>query len=218
MQPVATETSIGVFHIMKIIQSLSAVPREDRVLYRMGFKPGKAEIPESMQPMVNQAMQTGLKLLEPKACYDLRGLRLLERGHLVIEPDFHIQCAKLYDWMAGCTEVYLLAVTIGPALDEEVRRLSETDNLTGAFLLNAYGAEAAEALIESLNDRIVKLAELDGKTTTKRYSPGYGEWDISDQKTLLNLLEADKIGILLTPQFLMLPEKSVSAIAGVKVR
>ena len=61
-------------------------------------------------------------------------------------------------------------------------------------------------------------AELtDGETLVSRYSPGYGDFPLAAQSTVLALLDAPRtVGVALTDTLLMVPSKSVSAIIGVK--
>lgn len=180
----------------------------------MGFKSNVADVPESMKPLVEEAIERGGELLEPLACYDFRPVRKIKPDRIEVSANFTIQSQKAFRWLNGCNGIYLVAVTIGPKLDQKVAELSASGEVTRAFLLNAYGSEAAEALMESLDREVSKLAGKRGLETTKRYSPGYGDWPITAQRDLLNTLEAHLIGIRLTEQFLMIPEKSVSAIIG----
>lgn len=182
----------------------------------MGFKPARADIPAAMKPLVEEAIDLGRSLLQTRAVYDFRPVEFAEPDSIDVNGAFLIESGKVFRRMAGCTGLYLTAVTLGPALDRKVAELSRSNDMTRAFLLNAYGAEAAEALMIQL-DRILKgLAAEQGLTTTKRFSPGYGDWDITAQKELLGTLQAENIGIKLTDSYLMIPEKSISAIIGVK--
>jgi len=189
----------------------------------MGFKPHKADIPEAMKPLVIEAMALGRDLVKPIACFCNHRIIMPSgtetRRHderLEIESAFAIDSRKVITWMNGCSEIYLAAVTLGPELDAKVAELSQSGDMTRAFLLNAYGGEAAEALMESLDREIARQVQARGMTTTKRYSPGYGDWPVTAQRDLLGHLGAERIGIRLTESCLMIPEKSVSAIIGVK--
>jgi hypothetical protein len=199
-----------------IITGLQAIPEIKQVYARMGFKPQKAEIPASMRGLVDEAINRGRELVATKACYDFRPIRMTAPDLIEVGNSFSIKSPKVHQWMDGSVELYLMAVTIGPELDEEVARLSSSGDMTRAFLLNAYGAEAAEALMEELTREIIRIARAKGFALTKRYSPGYGDWHITAQKDLLGLIRADKIGIQLTESCLMIPEKSVSAILGAR--
>lgn len=199
---------------MTILDGLDAEPELTQVYGRMGFKPRPAEIPESLRQLVDEAIQSGRELSEPLACYDFRPIKIAGTSALAVDGRFSISSQKVFQWMAGCHGLYLCAVTIGPRLDRKVAELSAAGKMTQAFLLNAYGAEAAEALLHQLNKTIIRMCRDSNLETTKRYSPGYGDWPISAQKDLLGTLQAERIGIRLTEKYIMIPEKSVSAIIG----
>lgn len=182
----------------------------------MGFKPNVADVPASMKPLVEEAIESGRELLKPLGCYDFRPVRKTKPDRIEVSANLTIQSQKVFRWLDGCNGIYLTAVTIGPKLDQKVAEWSASGEVTRAFLLNAYGSEAAEALMESLDREISGLARKRGLETTKRYSPGYGDWPVTAQKELLETLEAHLIGIRLTEQYLMIPEKSVSAIIGTR--
>ena len=203
---------------MIILDNLRAEPDLKQVYSRMGFKAGKAGIPDSMLALVDEAVQHGRELLKPTGCYDYRPIRMIPPHRIELDKAFSIESEKVFRWMEGCVGLYLCAVTIGPELDREVVRLSNSGKVTRAFLLNAYGAEAAEALMARLNRVIVNSIKKQRMEATKRYSPGYGDWEIAAQRDLLGTLGAEKIGIRLTEKYIMIPEKSVSAIIGVRDR
>jgi len=182
----------------------------------MGFKPAAASIPESMLSMVDEAIRKGRELASPKGCYEFFTLNSIAPDRVEVVGQFSIKSSKVFDWMAGCDGLYITAVTLGSELDRTVAEMMASAEVTLGYLVNAYGAEAAEAAMVEMNRMISNEANEKGLATTKRYSPGYGDWDISDQKEVLKAVDADQIGISLTDNFLMIPEKSVSAIIGVK--
>lgn len=201
---------------VRILDDLAAEPALHQVYARMGFKPRRAEIPVSMRNLVEDVLQLGRKLVRPRAIFRHCGIVQMHQDGIELEDGWRITSVKVRSWMEDCHSLYAAAVTLGPDLDRRVLELSSGGDVTRAFLLNAYGAEAAEALMESLDAHLAKLESQRGFSTIKRYSPGYGDWRISAQKELLDHLGADRIGIQLTDSFLMIPEKSVSAIIGVR--
>ncbi len=213
-----TVTPLSIMSEAIIVKNLPAVPQMNQVYGRMGFKPQKADIPASLKPLVEETIHLGRELVQPLACYGFLSVQRTEPDHLTLENGFTIESRKVAQWMGGCSGLYLAAVTLGADLDRKVTELSTSGEMTRAFLLNAYGAEAAEALMESLDREIARVAASGNLTTTKRYSPGYGDWHLSAQRELLEILQAHSIGIQLSDHFLMIPEKSVSAIIGVKPR
>ena len=116
--------------------------------------------------------------------------------------------------LKGCSEAVLFAATIGPACDRLVKR-AEIRSSALAACYQAAGAAAVEAYCDELNDKITEEAKARGLFTRPRFSPGYGDLGIGNQKIWFRLLDITKnTGISLTDSYLMVPTKSVTAIIG----
>ncbi|UCF06813.1 MAG: hypothetical protein JSV33_07255 [bacterium] len=100
--------------------------------------------------------------------------------------------------------------TIGPAVEEEVTALSGRGELLRAVVLDSVGSVAAEATADYMDRRIQGEAAREGLKTSCRASPGYGDWEIREQGAIFELLPTGRIGVRLTPSFMMVPRKSVS--------
>ena len=116
--------------------------------------------------------------------------------------------------LAGCTEAVLLAVTLGPGADAQIRRAGVGDVAAGAAS-DALASVLAEQAAEAAEARLRALAAAEGMYLTGRYSPGYGDWPIGVQPRLAALLDTPRrIGLCVTDSCLMLPRKSVTAALG----
>ena len=122
---------------------------------------------------------------------------------------------KLARHMYGCHAAYLVCGTLGAGFDAFQRRVSVSSG-ADALIVQAIGAALIEKFMDSIEDEI--RAELfPGETLVQRYSPGYGDFPLAAQRTLLALLDAPrKVGVALTDTLLMVPSKSVSAVIGVR--
>ena len=49
---------------------------------------------------------------------------------------------------------------------------------------------------------------------TNRISPGYGDWDVAEQRRLFRLCPADEVGVTLNEACVMTPAKSISLLVG----
>lgn len=149
---------------------------------------------ERYDAMTSGALSVARSLVAPKGIYayaagrDLPGSRIFER----------------LERMAFCV------CTIGPALEEEVTRLSGRGDLLGAVVLDAVGSVAAEAVAEHMNGAIAADASREGLRTSRRASPGYGDWDVREQASIFRLLPAERIGVRLSETCMMIPRKSIS--------
>ena len=115
--------------------------------------------------------------------------------------------------LEGCSQVALLAATIGPQVDALIRRHSSLDPVY-ASILQATGAMYIEELVDLVNSEIKKIAAAQGLKTKPRYSPGYGDVPLQVQKDFFRLLPCTRIGLTLMDTLIMAPEKSVTAFVG----
>ena len=49
----------------------------------------------------------------------------------------------------------------------------------------------------------------------RRFSAGYADFKLENQKMIYEKLQMDKIGVTINSGFILLPEKSVTAISGI---
>ena len=116
--------------------------------------------------------------------------------------------------LKGCGRVYLMAATLGVAADRLIARASAV-RMSDAVLYQAAAAAMIETCCDEVNDAIRQEAERDGLYCRPRFSPGYGDFDISHQRDLSRLLDTPrKIGLTVTESCLLAPIKSVTAVIG----
>lgn len=102
-------------------------------------------------------------------------------------------------------------VTCGAAISLLEKELFAADQYSRYLLLHGLGVQLAESLAAKMHQHIRLELHLDAKQG-KRFSPGYPAWpELADQKTLVQLLNAGKIGVCLSEKFQLIPELSVSA-------
>ena len=123
--------------------------------------------------------------------------------------------SKALAWYVGeATELFLFGATLGSRVDSALRRMA----LTSVAEAGA-GQAVAAALIETYCDDC--CAELqkqlpEGKKLKWRFSPGYGDWALEEQKILFPVLDcAHTIGLTLTESCMMAPVKSVTAVMAI---
>ena len=188
----------------------------DKVLARLGYASGKTKLDSKINDILNEEIETAQKLFSPKQVEAFGTLKLAGQKNIYIEPSYSLESMDIFDLFKGCINAAGFAVTIGPALEQKRDQYMRDKETTRALVLDAAGSVAAEELAEIANGQIVRSSAQKGYTATRRFSPGYGDWNVSGQKNLLEWLGAERIGIKLTENFQMLPEKSVSAILGLK--
>ena len=110
--------------------------------------------------------------------------------------------------LKGCQEALLLGATLGSRVDAAIRRLA-----LGSVAEGAAAQAVAAALIESYCDEVQAKFDTGGLAQRPRFSPGYGDWDLAEQRQLFPVLNCAKlIGLTLTEGCMMAPTISVTAV------
>ena len=130
---------------------------------------------------------------------------------------FQGQSRDLDHHLRHCREGILYAVTLGPEADRLLRRWSAQSMAkaaVGQAVCAAWLDELCAAYCESLQQGLAQ-----GEYLTPPFSPGYGDWDLAAQQTVLDRLQAPKrLGLSLTGGGMLVPEKSVTALVGISDR
>lgn len=126
---------------------------------------------------------------------------------------FHSKALARY--VGNAKELFLFGATLGSRVDVALRRMS----LTSVAEAGA-GQAVAAALIETYCDDCCNELQKQlpaGKQLKWRFSPGYGDWPLEEQKILFPVLDcAHTIGLTLTESCMMAPIKSVTAVIAVE--
>ncbi len=162
------------------------------------------------------AMARSFRLCRPAGCWRVVDFLKVDKAHLQLPGDCVIASRDVVSKFGNCRKLWLGAVTIGAVLPEQVQRDFAEHSDFDAVVGDAVGSETADAAMSFLH-RSARQSMLrrGGLVTERRFSPGYGDWTLKGQEIFFALLPMTAMNVKLTPSFTMLPEKSVTAVAGI---
>lgn len=108
----------------------------------------------------------------------------------------------------------LFLCTAGAEFTSLADHFTSNGDLLEAYLVDAIGSLTVENAMDKIQIGIEAEWEDPGFKITNRYSPGYCNWHLNEQKKLFYLLDGHDSGVELSESCLMLPRKSVSGIIG----
>jgi len=118
-------------------------------------------------------------------------------------------------YLENCVSVLVFGATIGIEADRLISRYSAVSP-SRALIMQAVGAERIESLCDALCEQINKEKASAGLRLKTRFSPGYGDFELTAQKDIFSALDCSrKIGLTLNQSMSMSPSKSVTAIVGI---
>ena len=154
-------------------------------------------------------------LINPSYTYTIKDVEWARGSISFVEDSIIFKSRVIARLLENCSQVAMFLVTIGEYLEETAYRLARDGRMLQATVLDAIGSDAVEKLAEFVQDRIREIANTEGLVTSQRFSPGYCDWNIGQQRMLFWALRGSTLGIRLTGECLMVPQKSISGIIGI---
>ena len=173
------------------------------------------ELPARILSLVDEYIENAYYLINPSYSYIIKNVEWVHGSIALIEDSIIFKSQVIARLLEQCEKVAVFALTIGNHLEETVSQLARDGLVLQASALDAIGSVAAEKLADTVQDQIGEMAHSYGLTISRRFSPGYCDWHIGQQRMLFWALRGNVVGIRLTGSCLMLPQKSVSGIVGI---
>lgn len=189
----------------------------EREIYRyLGYKGKQPD--NQIKCLVQEIVEELQKVITPRSIFRECQCRVEENARVVFWDttfNFSMKSVHLANNLKNCSHVIFFAATIGNTPDSLMKKY-EITNMTKALILQATAAEFVEAYCDEIQEKIKKQKEIAGYYLRPRFSPGYGDLSIENQKEIFQILECEKrIGLTLTDSYLMVPTKSVTALIGI---
>lgn len=170
-----------------------------------------ADFPASL---LDQACTEAYILAQPKATWQIYEYDASTATIMGTYP-LKLEAPKIINYLSQAIQIAVIALTIGPKLEDKVSTYFATGEYTSGLLLDAAGTAAVEVAADQVCDFIKSQTTRQGYLTLPRFSPGYGEWDITVQPLILALANGDAIDLKVTDSCMLQPRKSITAVIGI---
>jgi hypothetical protein len=190
-------------------------PSLEEVATIMGYSPGTE--PSFVPEMVSLLLEEAPSHVSAGGCYEIFRITELKIPQgMIVHDSGELRCgSKIARQISGSDSFALFITTAGNSFDAWIKSKSSEGDVLAEYLCSSIGSVIADKVADILQEEINIMAVEAGKGITNRYSPGYCSWNIREQRAIFDLLPSEKIGVSLTPSFLMKPIKSVSGIIGI---
>lgn len=188
----------------------------DKIYHRLGYKKLTTEISALQQK------ETDALIHEASSLIALQGMSLRLKisqndGETIsVSGNLMFRSKKLSAFLRNCREVILMGATSGSAIMEAIRDKTGRNDLTAAVVYDATASEMTDGALEWIMQYMNQALRREGKTLLpRRFSAGYADFALENQKIIYEKLQMDKFGVQINPSYILIPEKSVTAITGI---
>ncbi len=187
---------------------------EEYELSRLFGGAGRQSFSCSLTAKIESCKDRLSTLLEPRLHYRIEKIANVGRGFVSLQGGTTFKSLKLSQALKDSDEIVCFVATVGSVIEDQIIALMAANCLSEAYVLDAMGSVAVENMVEQFHQRNgAKFAE-EKKSVTLRFSPGYCDWPVTEQKKLFGLFGSEFTGVELLDSCLMQPRKSISGIFG----
>ena len=187
----------------------------DEVLRYLGY-PIDAAPSGPIQRDLDRWIEAAAERAAPRAVYVVAPVAQIDRRSLRLETPQQVDpfAGAIGEFLGVSRYVAAFVATAGPGVEELASERMRDGDALAAMIVNAVGAERAEAAESVVIERLRERDRGEGLAPTLPYSPVYCGMALTEQRKLFALLGDDTAGVTLTVDCLMRPLKSVSGLIG----
>ena len=201
---------------VNILERISIDPPFKKIYHRLGFKKKTTELTAQQQKETDLFIEEALSFITLKGCALRAVIKKNDGSNVVIVGDVNWESKQLSRFLGDCPEALLMGATAGSAIMEAIADKTKNDNLSAAVVYDATASEMTDAALDWLMAYLNSQLRREGKNLLpRRFSAGYGDFKLENQKSIHHLLEMQKIGVAISSNFILRPEKTVTAITGI---
>lgn len=171
----------------------------------------KAKNENGIETLLEECIKESESALKYRVCYIETDLNF--DGEVCDFGVFSVASSDLKRSLKNSKKAIIFAATVGVEIDRLILK-NMAVSPTKAVIFDAVGSERIEALCDNFCDFIKEEKDAE---ITPRFSAGYGDLPLEFQAQIFNILGCEKkIGLTLNDSLIMSPNKSVTAIFGIK--
>jgi len=198
------------------LEKIVIEPPRAKIYQRLGFKKRTTKITSNQQKETDRFINEASSLISLKGSLLRLAINHNDGEKIILAGDLTFTSKKLSAFLRECKEAVLMGTTTGNSIMEAIKEKTNQDNLAAAVVYDATASEIVDAGLDWIMDYLNQQVRRERKTLLpRRFSAGYADFDLKNQKAIYQKLQMEKIGVTITPSFILLPEKSVTAVSGI---
>ena len=193
-------------------------PPYAKIYSRLGYKRSTTQLSAAQQKETNLYIEEAVSFILLKGSILRTVINKNDGEEITLSGNVTFRSKKLSALLKDCPEAVLMGATTGIEIMDAIREKTNSDDLAAAVVYDATASEMVDAALDWIMDYLNQQLRRDGKRILpRRFSAGYADFKLENQKMIYEKLQMDKIGVAINSGFILLPEKSVTAISGISL-
>ncbi|RZB32078.1 MAG: hypothetical protein SRB1_01697 [Desulfobacteraceae bacterium Eth-SRB1] len=207
---------MGSVPLLQIFPSINIPLPMGAIYRRLGYKRGVTKVNERKREEVGQYIEYAASLVSLKGAGIRVPLERVDPPLIVLKTGADVRSVRLAGLLNGCKEALFIGSTSGSVVMDAILEDTEGGDMTRGVVIDAVASEMTDAALDWIIGFFNRLlARENARLTRKRFSAGYGDFLLENQKMMYDMLKLYRIGVTINENFILMPEKSVTAVVGI---
>jgi hypothetical protein len=205
---------MNVVHYFDVI-TLAEWPR-DAIYRRLGYRKASTRMTAKRQVETERQIKEALDLIHLQGAVLRLPIRIEQPDRVILPEDLVFTSKNLATFLRDVHEIVLMGATAGDEIMAAIQKDTARDQVAKGVVMDATASEIVDAALDWIMAYLNQGLRREGKLLMKtRYSAGYGDFALENQRAIHRLLAMERLGVSLTDTCILVPEKSVTAVTGV---
>ncbi len=192
------------------------VPKE-KIYRRLGYRKGMTRLHDREREDTERVIDEAADLIRLKGVAARLVIAEKKAGETVLAGGKTVRSRSVARLLRNSEEILLMGATAGRDIMEAIATESSRDHLTHGVILDAAASEIVDGALNWIMALLNQELRREGRHLTKRrFSAGYGDFLLYHQEWIYQELGLDRLGVQINRSFMLVPEKSVTALAGIE--
>lgn len=172
------------------------------------------KIGADLQEIIQEAIAETFSLVQFKSYFQCEPIIQTPMETWLMNCELGFKSQDLTSFLRGSSEMVLSGVTLGHTISKRIENRMLVKPSYG-IILDACASVLADAYCDYIQDSWIENGTFSKYFLSQRYSPGYGDLSITENKVITKILNLEKnIGLYTTEHGQLIPEKSVIFVLG----
>lgn len=197
---------------------ITVVLANDKIYNRLGYSSGITQVSDKQKDKLTQYIDNGLSFINLKGAAVRIPIDRIDSLNIRLIGGVVFRSNSLAQLLGDCREVLIMAASAGDKIVEAIRNNSSGQDVTAAVVFDALASEMVDSALDWIINYFNRQLRRENKQLKRRrFSAGYGDFSLDNQKAICETLGLKKLGISLTEEYMLVPEKTVTAVGGIQL-
>lgn len=203
---------------VEFFEQINILPPKERIYSRLGYTRGVTEVSKDQAEAIDNCINQAVELIALKGVGLVLEVLSINDSSVLLENNISLKSSALAKNLLGSSNVLFFAATSGQSIVDVIHEKSSSEDITTASIYDATASEITDLALSWISDYFNQSLRRSNKCVNKRrFSAGYSDFSLDNQKLICDTLDAKKIGVTVGDNYILKPEKTVTAIAGIRI-